>query len=92
VTNTNTTPTSRQLTYLRQLARRTGTTFTPPCTRAQASAEIQRLKTMKATGFTFAELQTEQTAREEAYDLDATLYRADEVTGHGADCTWSHRS
>jgi hypothetical protein len=89
---TSTPPTDRQLAYLRRLARRTGTTFTPPRTRAQASAEIQRLKAIRSTGFTFAELRAEQAAREQAYDLDATLIRADEIRGHGADCTWSHCS
>lgn len=36
-------PTPRQLRYLRQLAELTGTTFTPPTTRRQASREIERL-------------------------------------------------
>jgi hypothetical protein len=37
-------PTTRQLRYLRRLAEPTGTTFTPPATRRQASQEIERLK------------------------------------------------
>ena len=37
-------PTTRQLSYLRSLANRTGQTFTYPKTRQQASAEIDRLK------------------------------------------------
>src|ERR1039458_847104 len=64
-TMTNSTPpTAKQLTYLRTLANRTGTTFTTPTSRPQASAEIRRLKTIASTGFTFAELDTEQAARQ----------------------------
>ena len=37
-------PTAKQLSYLRTLAIRTGQTFTPPTTRADASREIQRLR------------------------------------------------
>ena len=37
-------PTSRQLSYLKNLAHRTGQTFTYPQTSRQASAEINRLK------------------------------------------------
>jgi hypothetical protein len=37
-------PTPRQQRYLRQLARQTGTSFTPPATKAQASREIERLE------------------------------------------------
>jgi len=37
-------PTAKQQSYLRSLAERTGTTFTSPKTRRDASAEIKRLK------------------------------------------------
>jgi hypothetical protein len=37
-------PTTRQLRYLRRLAELTGTIFTPPATRRQASQEIGRLE------------------------------------------------
>lgn len=40
-------PTGKQLRYLRQLAERTGQTFTYPRTSRQASAEIDRLKAQK---------------------------------------------
>jgi hypothetical protein len=36
-------PTRKQLAYLRALARRTGTTFTPPHTKRQASRQIASL-------------------------------------------------
>jgi hypothetical protein len=38
-------PTAKQLAYLRALANRTGQTFTYPRTCAQASQQIQRLRT-----------------------------------------------
>jgi len=41
--------TPKQLSYLRQLALQTATTFTPPGTRRQASCEIERLKELKAS-------------------------------------------
>jgi Protein of unknown function (DUF3072) len=37
-------PTPRQQRYLRQLAEQTGTSFTPPASKAQASREIKRLE------------------------------------------------
>ena len=37
-------PTARQQRYLRQLAEQTGTSFTPPATKTEASHEIKRLQ------------------------------------------------
>jgi len=45
----STAPKAGQLSYLRALALQTGTTFTPPETRQQASCEIDRLKGLKAS-------------------------------------------
>jgi hypothetical protein len=45
----STAPKAGQLSYLRDLALQTGTTFTPPKTRHQASCEIDRLKGLKAS-------------------------------------------
>ena len=84
-------PTARQLAYLRQLARRAGQTFTTPRTREQASAEIERLLAVTDTGFTFAELQAEQAAREANDDLSCSVKRH-EVQGFGSTATWSQRS
>lgn len=64
MTSTEPPPTPRQHAYLRSLARRTGTTFLPPTSRAAASREIRRLKAITKTGFTFAELEAENEARE----------------------------
>ena len=95
VTNNTTTaappPTAKQLNYLRTLAHRTGQTFTTPRTRKQASAEIRRLKAVRATGFTFAELQPEQAARHANHDVACTV-KPWEVRGYGSNATWSQRS
>lgn len=88
-------PSSRQLGYLRSLARRTGTSFTYPQTRAQASREIQRLEAIASTGFTFAELEAENQARELNGDLPltyGTAIRDHEIDGYGSTATWSRRS
>jgi hypothetical protein len=83
-------PTVKQLAYLRRLACRPGQSFATPQTRAQASTEIRRLQQIRTTGFTFAELQAEQAARDA--HQDAPLVRAHEITGYGANCTWSRAS
>jgi hypothetical protein len=86
-------PTGKQLSYLRSLARRTGTTFTYPATSKDASAEIKRLKTIATTGFSFAELQAEQAARREHGDVPLTSdYKPWETQGYGSSATWSQRS
>ena len=83
-------PTHKQLRYLRTLAGRAGQTFVTPLTRADASDEIRRLKAVRSTGFTFAELQAEQAAREAHGDV-ATI-QPWEIAGHGSTATWSQRS
>lgn len=93
--NSSVPPSSRQLGYLRSLARRTGTSFTYPQTRAQASREIKRLGAIASTGFTFAELQAENQARELNGDLPltyGTAVRDHEIDGYGSTATWSRRS
>lgn len=82
--------TSKQLRYLRTLAGRAGQTFVTPRTRAQASDEIRRLKALRATGFTFAELQAEQGAREAHGDV--AIVQPWEIAGRGSTATWSQRS
>jgi hypothetical protein len=90
MSSTDIAPTAKQLRYLRMLANRAGQTFATPRTRAQASAEIRRLKAVRANGFTFAELQAERCARE-AHG-DAATIRPWEIAGHGGTATWSQRS
>lgn len=86
-------PTAKQLSYLRSLARQTGTTFTYPATVQQASAEIKRLKQVAGTGFSFAELEAEQSARHAYGDVPLTCdYQPWETQGYGSTATWSERS
>ena len=86
--------TSRQLAYLRALANKTGTTFTYPATKAQASREIKRLKEISSTGLTFAELEAEDHARELHNDVPLTYgaaFRDHEIEGYGSTARWSSR-
>ena len=69
-------PTTKQLAYLRALAHRTGQTFTPPATRADASRDIRRLR--EATPSSRQELGEERRA-----------IRAEEISGYGASCEWA---
>jgi hypothetical protein len=77
--------TPRQLAYLRTLALRTGTTFSPPRTRGDASREIERLKALKASGGRHVELPREADAAERPY---ATAVHASEVSGFGSQARW----
>ena len=87
MSNTNLPPSFKQLRYLRTLANRAGQTFATPHTRAEASAEIRRLKSVRSAGFTFAEQQAEQVARED--NGDVAIVQAWEIAGHGSNCRWS---
>ncbi len=79
-------PTAKQQSYLRSLAKRTGTTFTSPKTKRDASAEIKRLKGLKRSA-----------GHERAGDRDAVQaaprgggarVRDHEIQGHGSTATW----
>jgi hypothetical protein len=80
--STPSTATPRQLSYLRHLALQTGTTFSLPRTRRQASCEIERLKGLKASRGTYSEVPR--------HDLDpaeqpyATEQKPGEVSGYGS--------
>lgn len=83
-------PTIRQLRFLRALADRTGTTFTPPATKAQASREIERLK--RRTSLTRTEQRVEQSRLHEARDRmqPASTVKPHEITGHGSKTKWAN--
>lgn len=85
-------PTSKQLKYLRHLAMQSGQSFAYPRTRAEASAEIKRLK---GSGRMSA-----ADRRREAHELshkvagrggDAAAVRSSELAGYGSSATWSQR-
>jgi hypothetical protein len=86
--------TPRQHTYLRALARRTGTSFTYPSTKAEASREIERLRAIANGGFTFAEIQASdhRDPRGGLSLADGAAIRDHEINGYGSTATWSRRS
>jgi len=87
-------PSARQLNYLKALANRTGQTFTYPKTSVQASREIRRLKSSRASSASELamerfDLAAENAAREA--NCDATI-RPDEIAGWGGNAHWSQGS
>lgn len=82
-------PTSRQLSYLRALAERTGQTFTYPHTSRQASAEIARLKNAPPSTRTQRRVERKLIADQIATGpADAARVRDDEIAGRGSSATW----
>ena len=76
-------PTAAQQSYLRRLAQRKGVSFTPPKTKRQASAEINRLKAIKGRGHTFAEASAKPDHSDVALPNGAAM-RPSEVSGYGS--------
>jgi hypothetical protein len=90
-TSTNGKPTSRQLAYLKNLANRTGQTFTYPQTSHQASAQINRLKQTQPSTRTERYVERKLIADQIATGpLDAARVREDEISGRGSSATWMH--
>jgi hypothetical protein len=82
-------PTSRQLSYLKSLANRTGQAFTYPKTSRQASAEINRLKLTKPSSCPERYVERKLIADQIATGpLDAARVRDDEIHGRGSSATW----
>jgi hypothetical protein len=82
-------PTGRQLRYLRQLAELTGTTFTPPATRRQASQEIERLKQQSRSAGSERREDRQAVSRGLAQNQPASSVRDDEISGYGSEARWS---
>ena len=80
-------PTAKQQRYLRSLAEKTGTTFTPPRTRAEAADEIDRLKRLRASAR--YERSEDRSAVARAPRGGSAAVRRDEVHGYGSNCRWS---
>ncbi len=82
-------PTHRQLSYLKNLANRTGQTFTYPQTSSQASAEINRLKHAQPSSRTERYVERKLIADQIATGpLDAARVREDEISGRGSSASW----
>ena len=86
-------PTPKQQRYLRLLAEQTGTSFTPPLTKAQASREIKRLQgrgrdpradRIRDQRVVQADLQ--------AGAGDSVRHGRDETRGYGSSARWAHRA
>lgn len=82
----NSSPSARQLRYLRSLAEQTGTSFTYPATKAEASSEIDRLVKLKAGAH---RLPLDLPAERDEDLHYATAVRDDEVSGHGVSARWA---
>lgn len=73
----------KQLTYLRDLAQQTGTSFTLPKSSTEAKAEIDRLLRLKGTSVPPIE-----DAKSEADPTYAPAVRDDEISGYGSSAHW----
>lgn len=86
-------PTPSQHRLLRQLAERTGTSFTPPSTKAQAHREIARLLSQNRD----SRADQVRDRRRVQADLqtgtgDAVRHHETDTTGHGSSAQWTHTS
>jgi len=84
-------PTANQLRYLRVLADLTGTTFTPPTSREDASRQIDELKSRPRTSR--ADRARERAALHRDLDQaprDAVRHRPGETTGYGSNAHWAN--
>jgi hypothetical protein len=83
-------PTPRQLQYLRSLALQTGTSFTPPRYRDEASDEIDRLLSLTRCSRSDRTRELRDVQRDLAErPQDATRIRRDEVSGYGSSARWA---
>jgi hypothetical protein len=84
-------PTTRQLRYLCRLAELTGTTFTPPATRRQASREIERLERRPRSARLERREDSRSVSRGLAREQPASSVRDDEIAGFGSQARWAGR-
>jgi hypothetical protein len=84
-------PTTRQLRYLRGLAELTGTTFTPPATRRQASREIERLKQRPRSTRLERREDSSSVSQGLAREQPTSSVRDDEISGFGSQARWAGR-
>jgi hypothetical protein len=82
-------PTSKQLRYLRSLAESRGESFAYPATRAQASAEIDRLKGRRRSPRADRRREVAEVRRAVASrGGDAAAVRSSELRGYGSSAGW----
>lgn len=83
-------PTDRQLRYLRTLALKTGTTFTAPTTKSQASREIERLKRLQPVSRTEKRVEQASLHTDRNCLKSASAVQPHEITGHGSSTKWAN--
>jgi len=84
-------PTTKQIRYLKALAGKRGETFTYPQTRAEASAEIKRLKSRKIQPVAERRFEASRPPRWSEIQGDKAQTWAFEVEGYGSTAQWSER-
>jgi hypothetical protein len=83
-------PTKAQLKFLRDLATQRGETFAVPRTTAEASREIERLKSRRRTSASDLRRERRQISDDMATRRgDDARVRDSEVTGYGSSATWN---
>ena len=83
-------PTTKQLRYLRDLATTRGQTFRYPTTRAEASAEIRRLRANRPDSRLQRAIERRDGERAVPREhLDATAVRPEEIRGYGSHAHWA---
>ena len=83
-------PTAKQLRYLRDLAVSRGQTFRYPKTRAEASAEIRRLRALRPDSRRDRAIERREGERAVPRDqFDAAAVRPEEISGYGSHARWA---
>lgn len=82
-------PTPRQLRYLRQLADQTGTTFTSPKTKREASDEIDRLKQLTRSPRHERQADRKAVSRARLDQQPASSVTDDKISGYGSQARWA---
>lgn len=83
-------PTPKQLRELRRLADATGTTFTPPRTRREASRAIASMRRRTRTGRAERSRERDDVVRGVRSGTLASAPREDEIRGYGSSARWAH--
>ncbi len=81
-------PSAKQLRYLRSLAAQRGESFSYPHSAADASAEIERLKSRRRGSYVERRIEREQVRRDMASRGDDASVREFEIVGWGSSARW----
>lgn len=82
-------PTTKQLNYLRALAQQTGTSFTPPKTKREASQSIRAMRARKRSARSEMVRERRQLSRDMATRRgDAAQVKGHEIHGYGSSASW----